>query len=269
MTTEYSRTTTLPRSERFVLPDAPPWGPDDMTTSKHLATNGNAIALRLYLGDWDTTIFAMDRYFISGPRMPESGWRLPDLLVSFDADPELYERDNGYIVANQGKPPDFVMEVGSRSTGERDVGVKRGYYASLGVPEYWRFDETGGSYQGVPLAGERLVDGEYEPIAIDTLEEGVHQGYSPTLDVSIRWEWGELWWIDPRTNEPIPDQQSERQGRLEAEQARREVEQELAMERQARQAEAQARQDAEAQARELQASLREMEERLRRGRRQD
>ena len=208
------------RTRDFVLPDAPPRGPDDMTTSKHLANTGAMHHLERYFGNPDTTIISADRYVVTERHGSTRGWRLPDLLIAFNADSALYEATNGYVISDQGKPPDFVMEVGWRTTGHIDVGAKRVDYASLGIPEYWRFDETGGQYQGAPLAGDRLVDGEYEPIRIQTLEEGVHQGYSAALDLHIRWERGQLVWIDPRTDEPIPSFDSERQGRLEERRAR-------------------------------------------------
>ena len=43
--------------------------------------------------------------------------------------------------------------------------MRRDDYAAFGIPEYWRFDETGEHY-GDRLVGERLVDGVYEPIEI-------------------------------------------------------------------------------------------------------
>ena len=48
-------------------------------------------------------------------------------------------------------------------------------YAALGIPEYWRFDETG-KFHGARLAGDRLVQGRYEPVAIEEVEDGVLQG---------------------------------------------------------------------------------------------
>ena len=54
-----------------------------------------------------------------------TGSRYPDLLVSFDADPIAYYRSNGYIISEQGKPPDFVLEIASASTGKVDVTDKR------------------------------------------------------------------------------------------------------------------------------------------------
>ena len=87
----------------------------------------------------------------------------PDLLIAFNVEPETYRENNGYIISEQGKPPDFVLEIASRSTGQHDVVDKRPAYAGLGIPEYWRFDETG-EFQGTRLAGDRLVDGRYEPV---------------------------------------------------------------------------------------------------------
>ena len=63
--------------------------------------------------------------------------------MAFDADPDLYKANNGYVVSFQGKPPDLVLEIASRRTGHIDTGVKVDFYAGLGVWEYWRFDETG------------------------------------------------------------------------------------------------------------------------------
>ena len=49
---------------------------------------------------------------------------------------------------------------------------KRPGYATLGVPEYWRFDQTG-DFHGTWLAGDRLAEDRYEPISIETVEEGI------------------------------------------------------------------------------------------------
>ena len=278
------------RKPGFVLPDPPPRGPNDLTTSRHLSENGSLHALILHFGNRDTTIVRGERYVAREPRIPTLGRRIPDVIVAFDADTELFDETNGYVISDQGKPPDFVMEVGSRTTGHIDVGEKRVDYASLGIPEYWRFDETGGDYHGAPLAGDRLVGGEYEPIPIETLEEGVHQGYSPMLDLNIRWSRGQLEWRDPRTGEPIPNQEHERQAKERAlraeeralraeERALRAEERErrarLTAEAQAREARAEAervRAEAErsrARERENQARIRELEEQLWQARQQD
>ena len=69
-----------------------------------------------------------------------------------DADPDLYFRSNGYVISEQGKLPDFVIEVGSSSTDTTDLGPKGDDFTVLEIPEYWRFDETGEFY-GDRLAG--------------------------------------------------------------------------------------------------------------------
>ena len=126
----------------------------------------------------------------------------PDLLVAFNVDPEAYRDSNGYVISEQGKPPDFVMEIASRSTGRQDVVEKRAAYSDLRIPEYWRFDETG-DFHGIRLAGDRLVDDSYEPIPVEILEDGVMQGYSSVVNLHIRWEHGELRWHDPETGQHI------------------------------------------------------------------
>ena len=98
-------------------------------------------------------------------RLPDIPECQPDLLVAFDVDPQAYRDTNGYVVSQQGKTPDFVLEVASAGTGSVDIGEKRKFYQGLPIPEYWRFDKTG-EFHGERLAGERLVDGEYQPIPI-------------------------------------------------------------------------------------------------------
>ena len=49
----------------------------------------------------------------------------PDLLIALEADPEAYRESNGYVISEQGKPPDFVLEIASRSTGQHDVVDQR------------------------------------------------------------------------------------------------------------------------------------------------
>ena len=136
------------------------------------------------------------------PAAPARDRMAPDLLIAFNADPQAYRDDNGYVIPEQGKPPDFVMEIASRSTGRQDVEGKRPDYAALGIPEYWRFDQTG-DFHGTWLAGDRLVEGRYEPVPIETVAEGVLQGYSAVLDLFILWEHGELRWHDPATGQHI------------------------------------------------------------------
>ena len=130
------------------------------------------------------------------------------------------------MVSEQGKPPDFVLEVASESTAERDLGPKRDDYAAFGIPDYWRFDETGEHY-GYRLVGERLVDGVYEPIEIANLTDDTLQGHSEVLDLDIRWHAGRLEWYDPETGRHIVTLDDVRAARIRAEARTRELEEEL------------------------------------------
>ena len=48
-----------------------------------------------------------------------------------------------YKVWEEGKGPEFVLEVASPGTWREDVGPKREVYARLGVGEYWLYDPMG------------------------------------------------------------------------------------------------------------------------------
>ena len=247
MTTADAFAKTPNPPEPFRLPDPPERHPDDMTSFKHLAATGNVHHLTRHLGNPDTTLVAGERYVVVRPTRSMAGSHYPDLLVAFDVDPTAYDASNGYIIAEQGKPPDFVLEIASPRTGHIDVGEKRDAYAALGILEYWRFDETG-QYHGARLAGDRLVDGVYEPIPMDELEDGILQGYSEALDLYLRWHRGALEWHDPATGRHILTYENQRQARFQAENR-------ADLERQARVRAENRADNAEAQVRQLQEEL--------------
>ena len=247
MTTLNTTAKTSRAGSRFRLPEIPEKHPDDRTSFSHLAANGNAHYLPLHLGSPETTIVSGDRYIC---RVPGAVMRYPDLLVAFGVDPELYKDNNGYIISEQGKPPDLVLEIASRRTGSVDTGEKRRYYEELGIGEYWRFDETG-EFHGARLGGDILVEGRYEPVPIEELDGGILQGYSAVLNLNLRWDDGELVFHDPATNAPIATFESKRSARLTAE-ARADLEREARLAAQSR------AEDAEARAAELEAELRRM-----------
>ena len=238
------------------LPDPPLRNPDElMANFQHLTISGGALHLAKHFGSPATTLLGGDLYLAPVPPGDMTGIRYPDMLIAFDVDPDAYHRRNGYVISEQGKPPDFVLEIGSPSTGRVDVQEKRDDYAALGIPEYWRFDETGRSH-GTHLAGDRLVDGVYQPIAIEKLEEDILQGHSEVLNLDLRWEQGQLKWYDPETGRHIAtyDDQVTRADHAEvradhAEVRADEAEAELRVEREARTA-------LEARVRELEAQLR-------------
>ena len=101
---------------------------------------------------------------------------------------ESIERNNTYLIWEMGKPPDFVMEIGSPSTATTDLVNKRELYADLGIGEYWRFDSTGGDFYREPLVGERLVDGEYHRIELEHEAGDMVRGHSPVLGLDLCWD---------------------------------------------------------------------------------
>ena len=232
----------------YTLPDPPDREPDDMTSFDHLAANGNAHHLAHHLGRPETTIVSGEHYLSPDFTRDLTGVRYPDLLIAFNANPEAYRRSNAYIISEQGKPPDFVLEIASRRTGHADAVDKRRDYAALGIPEYWRFDETG-QHHRTRLAGDRLVNGQYQPITLEQLPGGVIQGYSPVLNLHLRWNQGRLEWHDPATGRHILTFDDQR----EAARLQREA---LRLEREVRRIEREARIAAEARVRELEEQLR-------------
>lgn len=134
----------------------------------------------------------------------------PDCYVAFNVDVERIFRNNTYLLWEMGKPPDFVLEIGSPSTRRNDLGPKRDLYARLGVGEYWRFDGTGGDFYREPLVGEYLQDGEYRRFQLHEEPGGMVWGRSPTLNLDLCWDDGRLRCYDPVVGNYLLNWQEER-----------------------------------------------------------
>ena len=144
----------------------------------------------------------------------------PDCYVAFDLTHEAFQSlrwHNTYLIWEVGKPPEFVLEIGSPSTKRTDLVVKRDVYASIGVSEYWRYDQSGGSFYGEPLVGERLIDGEYQRLPMSEDANGRVWAYSPTLNLLLYWDDGELRYWDPVAKERLLSHAEEHAARLAAE----------------------------------------------------
>ena len=200
-------TTTLtpPPSDGYArlatLPD-PPKPPDAMQQSPHIF-RAYAI-LDAYLKHRPDMLVGARGYLCYDTR-DHSPWAQMDCVVAFGVDPDAIFARNGYVISEVGKPPDFVLEVASESTGRRDYTAKRAIYAEYGVAEYWRFDRTGGQYHDRPLSGDRLVNGRYEPLPLNTGADGVIRGYSPVLGLELHWDAGQLRFYDPTASDYLPD----------------------------------------------------------------
>ncbi len=61
-----------------------------------------------------------------GPTLARHGdIRIPDLMVSRNSRPDVILEHGGYAIDRQGKLPDFVLEVASKTTGVIDYTDKR------------------------------------------------------------------------------------------------------------------------------------------------
>jgi Uma2 family endonuclease len=85
----------------------------------------------------------------------------PDVFVVLGV--EKKTRDY-YLLWEEGKAPDVVIEITSKTTRSEDQKKKWTLYRDvLKVPEYFQFDPTE-DYLKPPMQGFRLVDGNYVPI---------------------------------------------------------------------------------------------------------
>ena len=210
---------------------------------------GYPVSMYRHFGNRETTIITSEVAAALLPTASREGVRFPDLLVAFNVDPAAHRARNGYLIPEQGKPPDFVLEVASPSTAERDEGVKRGDYARMGIPEYWRFDHTGGELYAAALAGDRLAGREYRPIPVHRAADGGYWGRSAVLGLDLCWQEGELRFWDPVGHRYLVTH-DEMHDIVRASEVR------LALERAARVAAEAARAEAEARVRQLQGELR-------------
>ncbi len=229
------------------FPDPPP---EEMTAYYTVNWPGYPGSLANHFGNRDTTIITSEvaAALLLTPDL--EGVRYPDLLIAFDVDPVANRARKGYLIPEQGKPPDFVLEVASDSTYRQDATVKRADYANLGVLEYWRFDPDGGLPNRTHLAGDQLVNGLYQPIPIQQTEDGIYWGHSDALGLDLCWEEGQLRLWDPMNRHYLATYDDALAYGRQAEAARDAAE--------AARAEAEAARDA------AEARVRELEEELRR-----
>ena len=169
----------------------------------------------------------------------------PDVFVVFGV-PD--HRRQTYLLWQEGKAPDFVMEVSSPSTWRADLGSKRDTYAKIGVPEYWLYDPTG-DYLAPRLQGFRLVGGQYVPIPVR--DDGALTGHSEVLGLELRlYPEDRFRFHDPVSGQDLLSLEEAERGRDAESQARQAAESRL--------------QEAEAAREALETRLRQLERRLHR-----
>jgi Uma2 family endonuclease len=126
----------------------------------------------------------------------------PDVFVVFGVEKR---KRRTYKLWEEGKAPDWVLEVTSRSSQKEDQVVKRKLYARLGVKEYFLSDPVS-DYLRPPLQGNRLRAGRYEAIPLRKLPGGWLAVKSAVLGLDVRLHpaSSELRFYDPREGRILP-----------------------------------------------------------------
>ena len=154
--------------------------------------------LRTYFQDRADVYVAGDMFIYYEEGNPEAVVA-PDVFVVIGT----AKRDRAsYMLWQEPKGPDFVLEITSRSTRTRDQGPKRGTYAMLGVREYFQYDPTH-DYLVPALQGARLVAGNYQAMLPTTLPDGTLVLHSDVLGLDLRLEDGTLRLYDPVTGKKL------------------------------------------------------------------
>jgi Uma2 family endonuclease len=107
----------------------------------------------------------------------------PDIFVIFGTSNE--DRVSYTVWEEDGKIPDFVLELTSKGTVSKDRKQNPLIYKSLGVKEYFQYDPAGGSLKPTSLQGVSLVNGKYKPIPVLTLPDGTLSLHSETLGLDL------------------------------------------------------------------------------------
>ena len=145
----------------------------------------------------------------------------PDLMVVIGAPKHLRP---SYLLWEEPKAPDFVLEMASRSTHRSDRQDKPAVYARIGVSEYWLYDPVG-EYLEPRLQGLRLQGDGYKPMPVAVGEHGVLSGLSEVLGLELRlYPDDRFRFHDPLSGQDLRSLDEEAQAREEAEAARQALE---------------------------------------------
>ncbi len=141
-------------------------------------------ALHHHFRDRDDVLVAMELvvYYVRGDNRV---WLQPDVQVVFGVG--RGGNRSTFKVWEEGKAPDFVLEVASPSTAENDARHKAQEYLGIGVREYWRLDPEG-TMMGTPLEGYRARGGRYHRVESVKCTGGVEYLRSGVLGLDLRGE---------------------------------------------------------------------------------
>jgi Uma2 family endonuclease len=150
----------------------------------------------------------------------------PDIFVVFGTSNE--DRVSYTVWEEDGKVPDFVLEITSKGTVTKDRKQNPLIYRDLGVKEYFQYDPSGGSLKPNSLQGLRLENGKYLPMAASILPDGTLSLHSEVLGLDLHL------FLDRSFRFYDPISQQILRSHAEAEHARYQAELERSYEQQAR-----------------------------------
>ena len=107
---------------------------DDMNNPIYLYVPGYLATLHRHFGSLDTTLVLAETPLGWHHRQRE-GILIPDAMIAFEVNVAAVIARRGYSIEEQGKAPEFVLEIASPSTGRRDEERKREGYQDYGVQE--------------------------------------------------------------------------------------------------------------------------------------
>jgi Uma2 family endonuclease len=184
------------------------------TDTHYRELTGLRFALETHFRD-DANVYIganMMLYYVEGD---PSQVAAPDVFVVFGVPKGERRTFKTWI---EGKVPDVVFELTSRSTRQDDLRDKRVLYEGLGVSEYFLFDPLD-EYLEPPLMGFRLQAGYYAPLTPERKPGGELRLASDVLDLELHVQAGHLRLSDPKTGRLLltPDEAWDRAQRAEAE----------------------------------------------------
>ena len=160
-----------------------------------------AAALDNHFHDREDVLVAME-LAVYYERGNNTVWLQPDVQVVFGVG--RGGNRSSYRIWDEGKAPDFVLEVASPSTAGYDARYKAGEYARMGVREYWRLDPRGALME-TALEGYVATGGRYRPVEAVERPGGVRWLRSGVLGLDLRSRKRDaatvLVFADPRTGE--------------------------------------------------------------------
>lgn len=214
--------TSIEQSEiEYPSSDGEPMAESDIT--RDYMTYG-VEALKLHFQE-RSDVYVSANSFVYYEEGNKSAVVAPDIYVVFGV--RKRQRDNYKIWKESGISPQFVLEITSETTQDKDQETKPEIYRSLGVREYFQYDPSG-DYLNPILQGVRLVNNQYEPIPANNIAFDTLWLYSAVLGLELHLVSGELRFRNPQTGEFLKTYQQSEEGRL-AEHSARLAEQQARM----------------------------------------